>query len=134
MNKKNDREIKGGSRLIQGGQPAKGSESAKVVKEVRPKLVITVDEGEDEIIVIRHGVVHRGRKSLGRGACRDCSLNAGRGAKSCHWSMVCSNVLNGANFRVYETEAMKKAREERALARHDEAMAREYDGKRWNGD
>lgn len=103
-------------------------------KEPKMKMTIPIDPAVDEIIVIRSGTVHRAKANAGRGSCRDCSLNNGRGAKTCPWSMVCSNVVNGANFSIYESPQMKKAREERELARHSDAMCEEYRTRRYHGD
>lgn len=102
--------------------------------EEKAKMQVTIDPNVDEIILIKNGVVHRAKANSGRGACRDCSLNTGRGAKTCPWSMVCSNVVNGANFERYESAAMKRVREERAMADHAEAMTRECRGRRYHGD
>lgn len=100
-------------------------------KEKKQTITVTIDPDVNEVIVIKQGQVFRAKTSDGKGACRDCEL--GKGGRTCIWSMVCSNVTNGARFRRYETPAERKAKKEAEEARQAALMA-SYNKRGWNGD
>lgn len=100
-------------------------------KEKKATVNITIDPEVTEVIVVKDGQVFRAKTSDGRGACRDCELS--KGGRTCVWSMVCSNVTNGARFKRYKTSADRKAEKEAEEARA-KSMMQSYEKRGWNGD